>query len=193
MHNVEWAGPFCYAIEYNIMGIVSKSAIDRRLLKAAAKFASPEQLSEAVNGQLTPAQAIDRVKTLLASQDVYSEVEQRRLLLLQMAEFMDYMQEQAQDANNPAAWSALNRTFKLISDQIERTNINIDDVSTKLGKAHARYFIEGYMEAFYEILAALRERQMLVLEAEEVKELAQVGLERGMQYIDTVTLDDDSE
>jgi predicted Rossmann fold nucleotide-binding protein DprA/Smf involved in DNA uptake len=173
------------------MGIVAKSATDRRLLKAAAKFASPEQLSEAVNGQLTPAQAIDRVKTLLASQDVYSEVEQRRLLLLQMAEFMDYMQEQAQDANNDKAWAALNRTFKLVSDQIERTNINIDDVSTKLGRSHAQYYVQGYMQGFTAILDALRERGLLALEGEEVKELSKIGLEQGIAYIDLVTVDDD--
>jgi hypothetical protein len=173
------------------MGIIARSAIDRRLLKAAAKFGSPEQLSDAVNGQLTPAQAIDRVKTLLASQDVYSEVEQRRLLLIQMAEFMDYMQEQAQDANNDKAWAALNRTFKLVSDQIERTNINIDDVSTKLGKAHAQYYVQGYMEGFNAILAELRERNMLVLEGEEVKELSRIGLEQGMTYVESVTVDDE--
>lgn len=173
------------------MGIIARSAIDRRLLKAAAKFASPEQLSDAVNGQLTPAQAIDRVKTLLASQDVYSEVEQRRLLLIQMAEFMDYMQEQAQDANNDKAWAALNRTFKLVSDQIERTNINIDDVSTKLGKAHAQYYVQGYMEGFNAILAELRARDMLVLDGEEVKELSKIGLEQGMTYVESVTVDDE--
>lgn len=175
------------------MGIIARSAIDRRLLKAAAKFASPEQLSEAVNGQLTPAQAIDRVKVLLASQDVYSEVEQRRLLLLQMAEFMDYMQEQAQDANNPQAWAALNRTFKLVSDQIERTNINIDDVSTKLGRAHAQYYVEGYVTGFNAILDALREREMLVLDGEEVKELSKIGLEHGITYIERVTVEEDEE
>ena len=175
------------------MGVIARSAIDRRLLKAAAKFASPEQLSDAVNGQLTPAQAIDRVKFLLASQDVYTEVEQRRLLLVQMADFMEHLQEQAKDANNPQAWAALNRTFKLLSDQIERSAINIEDVSTKLAKSHARYFVEGYMEAFQEILAALSERGMLEVEPEEMKELAAVGLERGMQYIDAVTVDDDGE
>lgn len=175
------------------MGSVARSAIDRRLLKAAAKFASPEELSEAVNGQLTPAQAIDRVKVLLASQDVYTEIEQRRLLLLQMAEFMEHLQEQAKEANNPAAWAALNRTFKLLSDQIERSAINVEDVSTKLGKAHARYFVEGYMEAFHEILSALRDRGVLEVEAEEMKELARVGLERGMQYIDAVTVNDEDE
>jgi hypothetical protein len=175
------------------MGNIAKSATDRRLLKAAAKFASPEQLSEAVNGQLTPAQAIDRVKTLLASQDVYSEVEQRRLLLLQMAEFMDYMKEQAQEANNPQAWAALNRTFKLVSDQIELTNINVDDVSTKLGKAHANYYISGYMSGFTAILDALRERDMLVLEGDEVKELSRIGLEEGMAYIERVTVQDEDE
>lgn len=175
------------------MGSISKSAIDRRLLKAAARFASPEELSEAVNGQLTPAQAIERVKSLLASQDVYSEVEQRRLLLIQMTDFMEHMKVQAQENNDDKAWSALNRTFKLVSDQIERTNINIDDVTTKLGRAHAQYFVEGYMQGFMEVIDALRSRGMIEIDGEEIKELSRIGVERGMNYIEHVTVTEDDE
>lgn len=173
------------------MGI-QNSAIDRRLLRAAAKFASPEQLSEAVNGQLTPAQAIDRVKALLASQDVYTDLEQRRLLMMQMADFIDYLREQAY-ADNPAAWAALNRSLKLLSDQIERSNIDIDDVSTKLGRAHANYYIEGYFQGFLEIVEILKSRGVVELEGEEMKEIARAGVERGMNYIEHVTVAEDDE
>lgn len=168
------------------------TAVDRRLLKAAAKFASPEELSEAVNGQLSPAQAIDRVKVLLSSSDVYSEVEQRRLLLLQMADFVAYLKEQAH-SDNPQAWAALNRGFKLLSDQLERSNINIDDISTKLGKAHARFYMEGFMQGFTEIINVLNEKNIIELDAEEMKQLAHTGVERGMDYIESVTVSEDDE
>lgn len=166
------------------MSLVPESSVDRRLLRSAAKYETPEQMSERVLGQLTPAQCIDRVKTLLSSRTVLDEVEERRLLLISMAEHLAWLKEKR---NDPQSWNAIARSFKLLSDQIERTNINVNDVSTKLAEAHAQMYVEAYMLGFNALLTALTERNMIEVEAEEVQELAGVGISAASRYLEGQT------
>lgn len=168
-------------------GILPASSVDRRLIKAAAGFnKTPEQLSEAVMGQLTPAQAEERLHTILRNITVLDEVEQRKILLVGMTEHLDWMKEQRKD---PKSWGAINRTYKLVSDQIERTNINIDDINTKLGTEHARMFVDGFMLGFEKALKSLQDsHEEIVIEEEEVLELTQIGLKTSQEYLDKVTV-----
>ena len=133
------------------MSLLPQTSLDRRLLRSAAKYETPEQMSERVLGQLTPAQCIDRVKTLLASRTILDEVEERRMLLISMAEHLDWLRDQRE---NPKSWNAIGRAYKLLSDQIERANINVNDISTKLAEDHAAIFVSGISLG---IEAALRE------------------------------------
>lgn len=166
------------------MSLIPESSVDRRLLRSAAKYETPEQMSDRVLGQLTPAQCIDRVKTLLSSRTVLDEVEERRLLLISMAEHLDWLKEKR---NDPQSWNAIARSYKLLSDQIERTNINVNDVSTKLAESHAQMYVEAYMLGFNALLAALTERNMIEIEAEEVQELAGVGISAASRYLEGQT------
>ncbi len=102
-------------------------------------------MSEAVLGRLTPAQCAERVNHLITSKTTLDEVQERRLLLIQMAEHLDWMKEQR---SNPKSWGALNRAYKLLSDQIERTNINVGDINTKLASRYAEYFVNGFTIGF---------------------------------------------
>lgn len=167
-------------------GILPAASIDRRLVRAAAAFdKTPEQLSEAVLGQLTPAQAEERLHHILRSITILDEVEQRRILLIQMTEHLEWLKK---NRDNPKSWGAINRTFKLVSDQIERTNINVEDISTKLGVEQARMFVDGFMLGFERTLKVLAERHdEIVIEEEEVMELTQVGVKASQEYIEKVT------
>ena len=166
-------------------GILPAKSIDRRLLRAASKFnATAQDLSEAVNGQLTPAQALDRAHTLLDEVTIFDEVKERRLLLIQMAEHLAWMQEQRE---NPKSWASIPRIMKLVSDQIERANINIEDVSTKLAAEQARMFVEGFVRGFDFSLRDFAERHEIVIDEEEVLELTQSGAVRAEEYLDKVT------
>lgn len=161
--------------------------MDRRLLRAAAKFASANELSEAVLGKLTPAQAQVRVDELLDSKGIYDEIKQRKLLLIQMAEHLDWIKE---NRDNPKTWANISRMFKVVSDQIERTNINIEDVSTKLAEDHARMFVEAITLGFDKILKVMADEQGEILEAEVIQELSEVGVNAAAEYIEKVTVSD---
>lgn len=165
--------------------ILPSSAIDRRLLKAKAKYASAEELSEAVLGQLSPAQALERVNHLLESKSPADEIQERRLLVIGAAEWLDWLKDHRDD---PRSWAQINRATKVLSDAIERANINIADVSTKLATEHAQYFVSGFMLGFNKVLEAIQERDMIEIDEDEVLALAQVGIEASKQYVDSVTL-----
>lgn len=169
------------------------AAQDRRLLRAAARFATADELSEAVLGRLTPAQALSRVKELLASKTVYDEVEQRQLLLVQIAEQADWLKDHRDSfSQSPTVLSALNRAYKLLSDQIERTNINVNEINTHLASRHAEYFMSGFLRGFDAMLATLAKRENeVVLDVEEVQELMQIGTTAAQAYVEKVTAQDD--
>lgn len=167
------------------MSLLPQTSLDRRLLRSAAKYESPEQMSERVLGQLTPAQCIDRVKTLLESRTVLDEVEERRLLLISMAEHLDWLRDQRE---NPKSWNAIARSYKLLSDQIERTNINVNDVSTRLAASHAEYFVNGFMIGFDKALSAIAASTDQPIDAEVVSLAIEAGVVEAKSYIDGVTL-----
>lgn len=166
------------------MSLLPQTSLDRRLLRSAAKYETPEQMSERVLGQLTPAQCIDRVKTLLSSRTILDEVEERRLLLISMAEHLDWMRDQRE---NPKSWNAIARSYKLLSDQIERTNINVNDISTKLAEDHARMFVEGISVGFNMLLKTLAERDMLAISPEDQPELLELVAVESSRYLETQT------
>ena len=73
--------------------LMPKQSIDRRLIRAAMKIGHTAQdLSNAVNGQLSPAQALDRTSELLTGATIWDEVQERRLLLIRMGAWLDELQ-----------------------------------------------------------------------------------------------------
>lgn len=163
--------------------ILPASSMDRRLIRAAAKYASPVELSEAVNGMLTPEQAQNRVLEILESKTILDEIQERRILLVRMSEHLDWMMDQK---GSDKSWSAIAKMFKLVSDQIERSNISLTDVSTKLAADQARMFVDGYMMGFNALLKKLKDKE-IELEEEDVLELVRVGADASSAYVETVT------
>lgn len=162
--------------------ILPASAVDRRLIKAAAKYATPKELSEATLGLLTPEQAVARVLEILDSKTILDEIQERRLLLVRMSEHLDWMEKQR---DNEKSWGAIAKMFKLVSDQIERANISLTDVSTKLASEQAGYFVEGFVVGFDAILKRLGDQ--LALDEETVIELMESGTKASQEYIEGVT------
>lgn len=165
--------------------ILPASSVDRRLISQAAKYATPQEMSDAVLGKLTPAQCLERVNTLLESKMVLDEVKERRLVLIQIAEWLDWLKGQR---DNDKSWASINRAIKLLSDQVERSNINIADVSTKLAVDHARYFADGFMLGFEKVLRVLEERDEIVIEEDDIQDLVEIGIGASSEYLERVTI-----
>lgn len=165
--------------------ILPPSSIDRRLLRAASQRKTAEEMAEIVLHQLTPAQCLERVTTILDSKDYLDEVRERKLLVIEASEWMDWIKSQR---DNPKSWAQINRAIKVLSDTIERSNINVGDISTKLAVDHARFFAEGFLLGFERVLKALEEREVIALDDDEVSELTQLGIEASSEYLDKVTV-----
>jgi hypothetical protein len=173
------------------MSLIPQSSVDRRIIRSASKYATPEEMSDAVLGQLTPAQCVDRLHHLLNSRTILDEVQERRLLLISMAEHLDWLQSKRGDKDS---WAAIGRGYKLLSDQIERTNVNVTDVSTKLAESHAQTYVEAYTMGFNALLKILAERDMLEVEPtlDEVQELMMIGIAESSRYLEANTQKADS-
>ena len=172
--------------------LMPKRSIDHRLIKAAMKMGHTAQdLSDAVNGQLTPAQALNRTSELLTNATIWDEEQERRLFLLRVSAWLDELQE-AHGKNLKAAPS-INRAFKLVSDQLERSRVNIDDVSTKLASHHAEYFVTAVMKAAEVIVARAQEESGEIIDAEIVQEITAGGVEKAQEYLETVTIKPEAE
>lgn len=143
---------------------------------------SPQELSDSILGQMTPAQCIDRVNHLLESKTSFDEVKERRLMLIRMSDHLDWLEKQR---DNDKSWGAIAKQFKLVSDQIERSNITLTDVSSKLGSDQAAFFVQGFIQGFEAILKKLDDR--LEIDEEEIIELMQVGTKASEEYVDSVT------
>lgn len=166
------------------MSLLPQSSVDRRLLKAAREYKTPNEMSEAVLRQLTPAQCAVRVQEMLDSKTTLDEVQERRLLVIGMAEHLEWLREQR---DNPQSWNAIARSYKLLSDQIERTNVNVNDVSTKLAEAHAQMYVEAYVLGFNALLKALADKDVIEVEPEIIEELSRVGIAESSRYLETQT------
>ena len=174
------------------MALLPARSIDKRLIRAAARYDSPEEMSDFVNRQLTPAQCMNRVNELLTSKSELDEVKERRLLLIQMAENLDWLKGQR---HNEKSWPAINRALKLLSDQIERTNINVGDINTKLSAKYAEYFVTAFTIGIEKAIASAAEQAGAsdMLEIEVLEESAKVGVEASQEYLHKVTVREDAE
>ena len=166
--------------------LLPKQSIDRRLILAATKIGHTAQdLSDAVNNELSPAQALARVHELLKSMSIYDENDERKLLYIRMGKWLDDLQET--HGKNLKAAGAINRAFKLLSDQLNRSQANLDDISTKLGETHAQMFVTAVMRGVEEVVRRMQEESGEILEAEVVQELTMAGADEARKYVATVT------
>lgn len=133
---------------------------------------------------LTPAQAVDRVNEILESKTVLDEVKERRMILVRMSEHLDWLETHRE---NDKAWGAIAKMYKLVSDQVERANLSLTDVSTKLASDQAGFFVQGFVVGFEMILKRLKEAGEIEIDEEEIVQLMKAGTKASEEYIESVT------
>lgn len=100
------------------------SLLDEALLRAAASNKSGDEI-ERLTG-IPAAQALVHVKLLLSKRDVWSEVEQRQLLLLQLHELKDSLAESALGLRDPESARLLLKTLELIGKRLDSQQTDLD-------------------------------------------------------------------
>jgi hypothetical protein len=132
------------------------SVIDDILLKAAAGGKSGDEI-EAITG-IPAAQALNKVKELLASRDVWNEMEQRQLLLAELHELKESLRVQAIDGGDPDAARTLLRTLEVIGKRLDTQQLVLDENLLKLTVFQQRILLRAMDAALNFAKKELRER-----------------------------------
>lgn len=135
------------------------SLLDRRLLDLASNGYTPDEISQEVF--IPPEQAVGRIKELLASHDIYDEVETRRLAVHSLQKLKGQV-EAAMDPANPKAVEALTKTVLAIDRLQSKTAAISDSELERLAQLQAIQIVQ-LIE-----LAYGRARQLLADEYPEV-------------------------
>jgi len=153
----------------------SLSVIDEVLLRAAAGGKSGEEIEKATG--IPAAQALEKVKQLLASRDVWTEMEQRQLLLAELHELKDSLRTQAIDGQDPEAARVLLRTLETIGKRLDAQQTVLDENMIKLTTFQQRILLRAMEAALDFAKGELAERYPNV-KAAELDELVANGLQR---------------
>jgi hypothetical protein len=156
---------------------VSKTiaVIDDILLRAAAGGKSGEEI-EKITG-IPAAQAISKVKDLLATRDVWTEMEQRQLLLAELHELKDSLRTQAIDGQDPEAARVLLRTLETIGKRLDAQQTVLDENLLKLTQFQQKILLRAMDAALNFAKGELADRYPQV-SIYELDELVANGLQR---------------
>lgn len=151
------------------------SVIDDILLRAAAGGKSGDEI-EQITG-IPAAQAVAKVKDLLASRDVWSEMEQRQLLLAELHELKDSLRTQAIDGQDPEAARVLLRTLETIGKRLDAQQTVLDENLIKLTNFQQKILLRAMDAALGFAKQELKDRYPQV-SAHELDDLVADGLQR---------------
>ena len=108
------------------------SLLDETLLRAAASGKSGEEI-ERLTG-IPAAQAVVHVKNLLARRDVWSQAEQRQLLVHELNELKNSLQQNAIEFKDPASARLLLQTLTELGRRLDSQKLQLDEQVLKLSE-----------------------------------------------------------
>jgi hypothetical protein len=116
----------------NIQLHKGSTVLDDVLLKAAADGRSPIEM-ERISG-IPAAQAVQHVKQLLDSRDVWTEHQQRQLLLSELHELKDSLRDQALKAGDIDSARLLLKSLEIIGKRLDSQQQTLDENVIKLSE-----------------------------------------------------------
>jgi DNA helicase HerA-like ATPase len=115
--------------------------LDDLLIKAAAGGKSGDEI-ERLTG-IPAAQAVLHVKQLLATRDIWTEQEQRQLLLSELHELKDSLSDHAIKAGDPDSARLLLKTLELIGKRLDSQQQVLDENMIKLSHFQERVLLRA--------------------------------------------------
>jgi len=151
------------------------SVIDEVLLRAAAGGKSGDEIEQATG--IPAAQALEKVKQILSSRDVWTEMEQRQLLLAELHELKDSLRTQAIDGQDPEAARVLLRTLETIGKRLDSQQTVLDENMLKLTHFQQKILLRAMDAALSFAKKELAERYPQ-MPSHELEDLIADGLQR---------------
>lgn len=162
------------------------SLLDETLIHLAASGASGEEIERRTG--VPAARAIDHVKTLMRRRDVWSEVEQRQLLLLELNELKDSLRENALNLKDPDSARLLLKTLEIIGKRLDSQKIQLDEQVLRLSEFQQSLLLRAMDAALKFAKAELRERYPDI-STDELDSLVADGLVHAKSVLATDTED----
>lgn len=151
------------------------SVLDDVLLKAAADGRSPMEM-ERISG-IPAAQAVQHVKQLLDSRDVWSEHQQRQLLLSELHELKDSLRAQALKAGDLDSARLLLKSLEVIGKRLDSQQQTLDENVIKLSEYQQSVLLRAMDAALTFAKQQLEERYPQITRS-ELEELVADGLQQ---------------
>lgn len=176
----------------NNMGteLLPKDVFDRQLVREAASKlgqVSAQDLSDAVGGTLTPAQALSRTMEVLEKIDPFTVAQKQKLATIELSNLISSMRQDAISIGDDKARNTMLRGLELYFKRLDAATMSIDDIVTKLSVDHAKFFASALMAAFG-IIQSEFEARGIVISDEDSKAIIEAGATRGLAYLEEVTV-----
>lgn len=118
---------------------------DRRLLDLAANGLSPEEIENTTG--VPGAEVVVRIRDILRSRDIWTDLERRQLLLHSAHKLKDKVEAFLQ-ADDPKSVQAYLNTLKVVSDMLDKQGAISDDEIERVTRAQASKML-ALIEAGY--------------------------------------------
>lgn len=151
------------------------SLLDDTLIHLAASGASGEEM-EMKTGIPAP-QAIDHVKQLMRKRDIWTEFEQRQLLLLELHQLKDSLTQNAVLMQDADSARLLLKTLELIGKRLDSESTKINEDIIKLSDFQQKILLRAMDAALNFAKSELAQRYPEV-SRQELDELVAEGLQR---------------
>jgi len=149
------------------------NVLDELLLRLAAGGASGEEMERQTG--IGAAQAVVHVKRMLQNRDIWTELERRQLLLLELNELKDSLKQNAMDVKDPQHARLLLQTLQAIAQRLDaetkKLDIDVSLVTEHQAKVMGRAFDVALEHVKKELTAKFPE-----IEKGEIDKLAHEGL-----------------
>ena len=151
------------------------TVLDDILLKAAADGRSPQEM-ERISG-IPAAQAVQHVKQLLDSRDIWTEHQQRQLLLHELHELKDSLRDQAIKAGDLDSARLLLKALETIGKRLDAQQETLDENVIKLSNYQQTVLLRAMDSALTFAKGQLAERYPEISQR-ELEELVADGLQQ---------------
>lgn len=150
------------------------SLLDDTLIHLAASGASGEEM-EAKTGIPGP-QAIDHVKQLMKKRDIWTEFEQRQLLLIELNELKDSLRANAVQMQDPDSARLLLKTLELIGKRLDSESTKINEDVLRLSDFQQKILLRA-MDAALNFAKSQLAQKYPDVSRKELDELVAEGLQ----------------
>ena len=164
----------------------SLNLLDESLIRLAASGKSGEELERSTG--IPAAQAVQHVKNLMARRDVWSEVEQRQLLLYQLNELKDSLTEAAFQLKDPESARLLLKTLELIGKRLDSQKTQLDEQVLRLSQYQQTVLLRA-MDAALTFAKKQLQEQYPDVDQDQLDALVAEGLLRAKSELQEETQD----